>query len=414
MGRVLVDITPLREVPAYRRYFSAQLISVVGSMLTVVTLRYQAYKFGGDSTLAVSLLAVFTLVPMVLGSIIGGSMADAIEKKEILRVTQLVLMFASMGLALNSAQQKPSLTVLFAFAALASAAVGIDWPTRTSFVPGVVGKAHLPAAIALQIGLFNVAGIAGPMLAGFLVKDFGTWLYVADGFSYLAVFAVLFTLNSQPPSNPLAKVGLGSVAEGFRYLKTQRTIQSTFVADLGAMIFGLPDALFPAMAEKTFGNVHVLGYLTAAPAIGAVFGGLLNGWTSRINRQGMAVIWCIVVWGLGIALFGSTKLLWVALLGLAIAGAADAISATFRSTIVQVTVPEQYRGRLSSLFVAVVRGGPRLGELESGMAARFGGLQFAAVSGGLACIVWIAGVAIAFPELRAYTKPELSESDRNS
>ena len=231
--------------------------------------------------------------------------------------------------------------------------------------------------------------------------------YLLDATSYVASFLAVLSIPPQRPAGEARKVSLGSIADGFRYLKGHRTIQSTFAADLGAMIFGLPDALFPAMAEKVFkGGPHTLGYLQAAPAVGAVLGGALAGWTGRIRRQGIAVIWCIVVWGLGIALFGTTHILVVGLIGLGIAGAADSVSAIFRSTIVQVTVPDEYRGRLSAVFIAVVRGGPRLGEFESGLAASIGGLQFAAVSGGLMCLLWIAGVARLYPELRAYEPPE--------
>ena len=260
-------------------------------------------------------------------------------------------------------------------------------------------------AITLNISMFNIAGIAGPVIAGYLVARFTPQLFLVDALSYSASLLAVLSIPSQKPVGDKRTVSLNAIADGFRYLKSQRTIQSTFAADLGAMIFGLPDALFPAMAEKVFGHTYWLGYLQAAPAVGAVLGGLLSGWTARIKHQGRAVIWAIVGWGIGIAMFGATKSIVVALVGLGIAGAADAISAVFRSTIVQVEVPEEFRGRLTAVFISVVRGGPRLGEFESGVAARLGGLQFAAVSGGLACIAWIGIVAWRYPELRAYQRP---------
>ncbi len=403
MPRILVDTTPLREVPAYRRYFFGQLVSIVGAGLTVVSLRYQVYKLGGDSTLMVSLLAVVTLVPLLITSIIGGSIADSYDRRRVLIVTQLGLASCSLGLAMNAAAKTPRLWLVFVLAALSSGFVGVDWPTRTSVVPNLVGPKLMQQAIALNIGIFSVAGIGGPVLAGYLVKRYLPWLYLGDALTYAASFTAIWMIPPQPPADGAKRPGFSSVTDGFRYLKTQRTIQSTFAADLGAMIFGAPDALFPAMAEKVFGHTYWLGYLQAAPAVGAVLGGLMSGWTSRIRRQGMAVIWCIVAWGLGIAAFGLTKNIVLALLGLSVAGAADAVSALFRSTIVQVTVPDEYRGRLSAIFIAVVRGGPRLGEFESGVAASIGGLQFAAVSGGLACVAWIAMVAKLYPELRNYS-----------
>lgn len=407
MAGLLVDITPLREVPAFRRYFFGQLVSVVGSGLTIVSLRYQAYKLGGDSTFMVSMLALVTLVPLLLSSVIGGSIADAFDRRRVLVVTQIGLGLSSFGLFLNASRAKPSLIVMFALAAFSSGLVGVDWPTRSSIVPNLVGPKMMQQAITLNISVFNIAGIAGPVIAGYLVAHHTPQLFLADALSYGASLAAILSIPSQRPVGERRTVSFNSIADGFRYLKTQRTIQSTFAADLGAMIFGLPDALFPAMAEKVFGHTYWLGYLQAAPAIGAVLGGLFSGWTGRIKRQGRAVIVAIVVWGLGIALFGATKSIVVALGGLALAGGADAISAVFRSTIVQVEVPEEFRGRLTAVFISVVRGGPRLGEFESGVAARVGGLQFAAFSGGLACIVWIAVVAWRYPELRAYEKPML-------
>lgn len=399
---LFVDVGPLREYPAFRRYFLGQLVSIVGSMFTVVSLSYQAYKLGGDSTTTVALLATATLIPFVLSSIVGGAIADSYDKRRVLLVTQSLLGVCSIALALNAASSRPRLWVLFVVAMVLNAIVGIDWPTRSATAATLVEKQDTQRALALTIGMFNIAGIAGPVVAAFFVKSRLPWLYGIDAATYLVALASVVTLPARPPVGEGRTVSFATIADGFRYLKTQRTIQATFVADLGAMIFGLPDALFPAFAERVFHDTRALGYLKAAPAVGAVLAGALSGWTHRIKRQGQAVIICIVVWGLGIAVFGATKSLPVALAGLFVAGAADAVSALFRSTIVQVTVPDEYRGRLSSIFVAVVRGGPRLGETESGVAARFGGLQFAAVSGGLACIVWIAVVAMLYPELRRW------------
>lgn len=403
MGTLFADITPLRAVPAFRRYYLGQLVSIFGSALTILALRYQAYKLGGDSTTTVALLALATLVPLVVSSIVGGSIADAFDRRKILLITQVLLAACSLGLALNARAAHPKLWVVFVLAATSSALVGVDWPTRTSVIPNLVGPEYTQRAISLNIALFNLAGIGGPVLAGFVVQRSVSLPYFLDAASYGASFAAVLSIPAQMPHGEARKVSFGTIADGFRYVKGHRTIRSTFAADLGAMIFGLPDALFPAMAEKVFtGGPHTLGYLQAAPAVGAVLGSTLAGWTTRVRRQGRAVIWCIVVWGLGIAAFGSTSILPLALLGLAVAGGADSISAIFRSTIVQKTVPDEYRGRLSAVFVAVVRGGPRLGEFESGLAASVGGLHFAAVSGGLACIAWIAAVVRRYPELSAY------------
>jgi MFS family permease len=411
---VFVDISPLREHPEFRRIYAGQLVSVIGSMFTLVALQYQAYKLGGDSTSTVALLAAVTLVPFVGTSIVGGAIADSHDRRTILIITQARLALCSLTLALNALSSHPKLWVVFAVGIVLNGLVGIDGPTRSSLVPTLVPRSETQKALALTIALFNIGGIAGPVLAAFLVRRHTPALYLFDAASFAVAFLAVASIRARPPAGERRTVSFETIAGGFRYVKANRLIQSTFVADLGAMIFGLPDALFPAFAEHVFHDTRTLGYLKAAPAIGALSAGALSGWTHRIARQGRAVIVCICVWGVGVALFGATKTLPVALVGLFVAGAADSISALFRSTIVQTTVPDEYRGRLSSIFVAVVRGGPKLGETESGVAARLGGLQFAAVSGGLACLVWIALVAVLYPELRSWESsfdPPVAETD---
>jgi MFS family permease len=408
---LFVDVSPLRANADFRRYFSTQLVSLFGSMMTVVAMRYQAYKLGGDSTSAVALLALVTLVPFVVSSMVGGAIADAHDKRRVLIVTQLALAGCSLLLALNAAMDRPRLWVLFVVAAISNALVGIDWPTRSATVPNLVPKSDLQSALALMISVFNTATIVGPVLAGFLVKRYTPWLYLGDALTYVVSLAGVLTIAAQPPAGEKRTVSLRTIREGFTYLRGDRTIQSTFVADIVAMVFGAPEALFPAMAEKVFKNTATLGFLQAAPAVGALVAGAFSGWTLRVRRQGWAIIWCIAVWGVGITVFGATRNIGIALAGLFVAGFADAISAIYRSTMVQVLVPDEYRGRLSSIFVAVVRGGPKVGEMESGAAARLGGLQFAGFSGGLACIALIGVVAWRYPELRNYRVEPRVEHD---
>jgi MFS family permease len=399
---LFVDTAPLRNSAAFRRYFSGQVISIIGSTITAVAINYQAYKLGGNSTAMVGWVAMATLVPFVLSSIVGGAIADSFDRRRILILTQGLLGICSLGLAVNASFEKPQLWLLFVLAMISNALVGVDWPTRSATVPNLVEKGDLQAALSIMISTFNLATIIGPVVAAFFVKGFLPWLYAADALSYVVSFVAIFGLAAQHPSGDRRTVSMQTIGDGFRYLKSERTIQSTFVADLGAMIFGLPVALFPAMAEEIFKDTKVLGYLYAALAAGGVIGSAVSGWTRQVRRQGLAVIWLIAGWGVAVAVFGATSILWLALLGLFVAGWADSVSAIFRSTMVQVIVPDEYRGRLSSIFVAVVRGGPKMGEGESGLANRLGGLQFAAVSGGLGCIVWIAAVALFYPELRRY------------
>ena len=402
MPRLLVDVTPLRASPAFRAYYVGSVLSLLGSQFTVVALRYQVFQLT-DSTLAVGMLALAQLFPLLIGSIGFGQLADALDRRRLLRTTQGVLIALSVGLALNAELARPHLWLIFVLAIAQSFVVGIDWPTRSSLVPRIVDEATLPAALALNSLAFSLAAVVGPVLAGVVVAARVSAAFWIDAVSYLALVVALVSIPAQPASGTV-KIGFGAIADGGRYVRSNRLLQSTFVADLGAMIFGAPDALFPAMSERVFGGgARTYGLLQAAPGVGAMLAAGASGWTTRIRKRGRAVIWCIAIWGLAIAGFGATRSLPFALACLALAGAADGVSAIFRTTIVQITTPDEYRGRLSAIFVAVVRGGPRVGEFESGIAASLGGLQFAAWTGGLACIAWIVMTAKLYPELAAYT-----------
>ena len=312
-------------------------------------------------------------------------------------------MVVSALLAVNAHLRHPSVALAFVLAGVASFVVGIDWPTRSAFVTNLVGTDLVRATAAINSLLFNLAAVVGPMAAGFIVNASTSVAFAVDAASYLFLFVIVVTLPSQSSRLGQVRFGFASVGDGLRFVRRDRTLQSTFVADIGAMIFGLPDALFPAMATKVFGGgARTYGLLQSAAGFGALITAATTGWTATIRRQGRAVIICIAVWGMAIAVFGFSRWLPLALAALAVAGGADAVSALFRQTIVQVTTPDEYRGRLSAIHIAVVRGGPRLGELESGVLASVAGLQVAAWTGGLACIAWIAVTAWRYPELDAY------------
>jgi MFS family permease len=399
--RILPDTTPLKESPAFRRYYAGQIVSLVGSQFSLVALRFQAYQLT-NSTLVVGLLSLTQLFPLLFAAIGFGQLADVIDRRRILLVTQVILALSSAALAFNAHLTHPRLWIMFVLAAFSSFVIGIDWPTRSAFVPGLVGEKLLPSAIALNSVLFSLAAVIGPIAAGQIVGRSVAAAYWLDAASYLLVLGAVFAAAPQPRSGDV-KISFAAIGDGLKYVRTNRLLQATFVADIGAMVFGVPDALFPAMAVKVFkGGPRTYGLLQAAPGVGALIAASTSGWTRRVRRQGRAVIWMIALWGIAIAGFGLTKSLPLALVCLALAGGADGISAIFRSTIAQVTTPDDKRGRLNAIFVAVVRGGPRVGEFESGIATSIGGLQFAAWTGGLACLAWIALTAKLYPELAAY------------
>ena len=264
----------------------------------------------------------------------------------------------------------------------------------------------LEAAIALNIMMFNIAMVFGPMVGGVLIKASGVELaYWVDAATYGWAFVMMSRMRSVKPLGGGVGVSVEAIKDGFRYVRKHRLLQSTFVADLNAMVFGMPRVLFAPMATEVFrGGAGTLGLLTAAPAVGAVVAGLGSGWLGRVRRQGRAVILSIVIWGFAIAGFGLTSWLWFALLCLAVAGGADMVSAVYRSSISQNITTDEMRGRTSAIFVAVVRGGPLVGDFEGGAVAQIAGSQVSAVSGGLACVGFMGVIARAYPELRNFVK----------
>jgi MFS family permease len=387
-SRFMVDITPLRESRDFRWLFTGQTISTLGNQLTTVAIPYQVYSMT-HSSFQVGLISLAQLVPLVAGSLIGGAFGDVIDRRKLLMVSALASAFVAGVLAWNAASPSPSLAVLYVVSAIAAGLVGFANPSRNAAIPMLVKPSQLVAAYSFNQVSFQLAIIFGPAIAGLLLAKTGLgWTYGLDALSFLVMIVTLLFLKALPPTPGAKKAGLGSIVEGFRYLKGRQVLQGVYLLDLNAMIFGMPRALFPALAANVFhGGTATLGLLYSAPGVGALFGALTTGWVESIRRRGRAVVYAIVGWGLAITLFGFSRILWVSLVALAIAGWADVISAVLRNTILQSTIPDSFRSRLSSFQMAVVQGGPRLGDLESGGVAALTSTEFSIVSGGLACVV---------------------------
>ena len=405
--RLLADLSPLRESPGFRRLYSGQLVSFLGTQLTAVAVPYQAFVLT-RSSLVVGLLSLAQLGPLVVGSLLGGSVADATDRRRLLLTTQVLLAVTSAGLALNAGRHHPALWPLFVCTAASAGLSGIDSPTRSAAIPALVERERLPAAYALWQVLLQTGVVAGPALAGVLLANFGSapvfWVDVA---TFGVAFASVARLRPLPPEGGGRRPGLASVVEGVRFLRRRRALTGTFVIDLDAMIFGMPRALFPALGTGLYrGGATTVGLLYAAPGAGALGGALLTGWVGRVRRRGLAVLLAVTAWGVAIAGFGLARWLPLGLLLLAVAGAADVVSAVFRNTILQLAVPDALRGRLSGMHIAVVTGGPRLGDLEAGAVASLTSPQFSVVSGGVAAVAGVALIAWLLPELRDYRSDE--------
>jgi MFS family permease len=415
VGGVLVDIGPLRRHRGFRRLWTGQLIAAVGSQLTVVAVSYQTYRLTG-STAMVGLVSLGQLLPLLAGSVLGGPLVDAWDRRRVLLVTQGLLAAGCAGLAVNAGLAHPLLWPMFACTAESAAFQGVDWAARRASLRGLVPLTDLAAALSLQSVAFQSTQVIGPAAAGLLIAHAGFalvyWLNVA---SFGVAFLTVARLPALRPQGGGQKAGLASLAGGIRYLRSSRPLAGSFLIDLGAMVFGMPRALFPALAVTVFhGGATTVGYLNAAPGLGALIGSVLTGHIGRVRRAGRAVAFCVAGWGLAITGFGLVTWLPASLGLLVLAGAADVISSVFRMMIVQHTTPDAVQGRVNSLVFAGLQGGPRLGDAESGVAAAIAGPQVAAWSGGLLSVAAAAVTCWAIPEFWRYQSPAATAAPARS
>jgi MFS family permease len=381
--------------------WSGQVVSGIGNQITRIALPYQVYVLTG-STLAIGLLSLFQLVPILVFALGAGSLADVMDRRRLLLLTQTALAGCSLALVGLALEGSPPVIALFAIAAVAAGLGAVDQPARASSVPRLVPPERLPSAIALNQLNFQLASIVGPAVGGILIATIGlAGAYGVDVVSFLAAIVALVAIHPLPPLGAISRPGLAAINEGVRFVRGRRAILGSFVIDLDAMIFGMPTALFPVLALDVFGTGAAgLGLLAAAPAVGAFIGALLSGWVAHVRRTGRAILLAVVAWGLAITAFGlATFSFPLALVCLAVAGAADVFSAVFRSALVQLETPDGLRGRVTSIHTLVVTSGPRLGDIEASVVAALTTPTFAVVSGGIACVVGVWVVARRFPEL---------------
>jgi len=387
-SRIGPDVRPL-AIPAYRRLFIGQVCTVIGAMITTVAVQQQIFDLTGSSAW-VGFASLVALVPLVVFGLPGGAIADTYDRRKLLIVTSVGIAATSIGLWLAALVGSESVWTVFALLALQQAFFAVNQPTRSAIIPRIVPIELVPSANSLGMTVFAAGVIVGPLLVGVLIPIIGIpWLYFIDA---TTLVAILYAVIKLPPIPPLGeRRGRAKVLEGLAYLRLRPLLLMTFVVDIIAMVCGMPRALFPQMAEETFGGPvgggTALGVLNAALAIGSMLGGLTGGWIHRVHRQGIAIVVAIVVWGLAMTLFGMTSVLWLAVIFLAVGGWADLISAVYRSTILQVNATDEMRGRIQGVFTVVVAGGPRVADLVHGLVASATSTAFATTAGGIATIV---------------------------
>ena len=402
--RFLIDLTPLRASPDFRRLFSGQMVSMIGSQLTVVAIAFQVYSLT-RSSLQVGAVSLAQLVPFVAGTLAGGAIGDAVDRRRVLVVTSALLALTSGGLALNAlAGPHASVLTIYLVTAVAAGLSGVVATAATAAVPSLVAAEQLTPAYATMQVIDQVGMVAGPGPLRCAHRCGRTALALRHRRPHLLVDGLIHVAHGQcpPPAPSPTRGALG--AGGVGVPAGPPGAPGAYLIDLCATVFGLPRALFPALARTVFhGGPAILGLLYAAPAAGALVGSLTSGWLHSVRRQGRAVLVAVATWGAIIVAFGFTRVLWAALILLAAAGWADVISAVLRSTIVQTAVSEPFRSRISGVQMAVVEGGPRLGDLESGAVATAISTQFSIVSGGVVCVIGALAVALLLPGFRRYS-----------
>jgi MFS family permease len=401
---LLVDLEPVKRDRDFRMLWLGQLVNGLGRQVTVVALPFELWQLT-HSSLSIGLLALVQLVPILVFSLGGGAVADAVDRRRLLIVTQVLLACASLFLVLLALQPSPSIWAFYVIAFVAAGVGAVDQPTRSSAIPRLVPRERLPAAIAVNWLSGQTVAVAGPVAAGVLIAVSGVAAAFAfDVVTFVASLVALLLIAPIPPHPEAARPGLRSIAEGLRFARGQRIVLATFAIDLNAMIFGMPSSLFPQLALTVF-NTGAAGYglLNAAPALGALVGAALSGSVTRLRRPGRGVIVAVAGWGVAIAAFGLLAASFpLALVCLAFAGGADVVSGVLRGSIVQLVTPDHLRGRVSSIHSLVVTSGPRLGDAEAAGVAAIAGAQFSVVSGGVLCLLGLLVVVRQFPELLAY------------
>jgi MFS family permease len=399
----------------------AGIVTVIGGNLTVFAVPVQLYALTRNSAY-VGLAGLFALVPLIVFGLLGGAWADAMDRRTLLVVTSCGLAVASVLLWAQAALELNNVWVVLTLLSVQQAFFAVNWPTRGAAIPRMLPIGQLPAANSLNMTVQQFGAIAGPLLAGVLLKwiDLST-LYLIDAVTCVAPIWATLRLTPMPATGSAAggqRWGFGAVLEGLRYLAGNQIVLMSFVVDIIAMVFGMPRALFPQMANESFGGPvqggTTMALLAAAISAGAVGGGVFSGWLPRIRRQGLAVVVAILVWGVAIIGFGlaaaaaggrAGAMLWIALAFLALGGAADMVSAAFRSTILQEAASDDLRGRLQGVFIVVVGGGPRLADAVHGTAAAAVGTTVASAGGGALVIVGVLLAVLLAPAFLRYRPP---------
>jgi MFS family permease len=404
IGALLVDVEPLKVDASFRRLWLGGTLSALGTRMTAFAVVLQVYQIT-DSSAAVGVVGLAILVPTLVVGLIGGSLADAFDRRKLVLITTSGMLVVALLFAVQAFAGNEHVWPLYVLTAVQSLLFAIDGPARRTFVPRLLSKDLLPAGIALQMLSFHISLIVGPSLGGLIVAGGGLKAcYVVDAVTYLPALYAVFRLPSMRAQGEQSKPGIKSVWAGIRYIGRNRVLAGALLSDLTATMLAMPFAIFPAINDAHFGgSPTTLGLLNASPGIGGVLAMALSGPAGRASRKGIWLLGCGTLWGISLAGFGLTMQLWLALTLLVVAGVADATAVVLRGSIVQTSIPDEFRGRVTAVDFVVGAGGPHLGNFRGGVVASATTPSISALTGGLSCVIGIVFIGLCFPALRRYT-----------
>ena len=396
-----IDFSPLKRYPDFRRLWLSGLISYFGSMFTYVALPFQVKQLTG-SYLAVGLIGLVEIIPLVVFGLYGGVLADHMDRKRMIWATEFAALFLSTILLINSLLPSPKLAVIYIVAALFSAVDGLQRPSADAILPRLVEHKDLPAASALMSLRWQMGMITGPSLAGVLISIAGVSAgFILDILTYVLALFILIRVKNVPPMKESEKPSFSSLVAGVKYATSRKDLMGTYLVDLAAMFFAMPTALFPFWAEQA-GAPWALGLFYAAGTIGSILVTLTSGWVKSYTKHGRAIFLAALGWGVAITLAGVTNNLFLILLFLILAGASDMVSALFRSTLWNQSIPDEFRGRLAGVELISYSVGPLGGQTRAGFTAERTSLRTSVVSGGLLCISFVTLFTALLPDFRKY------------
>ena len=401
MSSLAIDLTPLRKYRDFRLIFTAGLFSYFGSMITFVALPFQIKELTGSFWM-VGLIGAVEIVPLIIFGLYGGVLADHVDRKKMIWLTEFGTLVATFVLFLNALRDKPSVVLIFIIAAIFAALSGLKRPSQEAILPRLVNHGDLPSASALMSLRWQFGGIVGPAVGGILVATYGAQTgYLVDCLTFVVSLALLARIKSVPPLTTRTAPSIQSLMEGIKYAFGRKDLLGTYVVDLAAMFLAMPMALFPFWADAV-GAPWALGLFYSSITAGAVIVTLLSGWMRNYPHHGKAVVFGALGWGVAIVIAGFTDSLPIVIASLVIAGAFDQVSAMFRSFIWNQSIPDELRGRLAGIEMLSYLLGPLGGQARAGGMAAMTSLRTSIIGGGLLCIGFVMAIAALMPQFRNY------------